>query len=313
MDSDQQATLYAELIDIIADEVRTLFEGLDPELWPGEEPGEQEQSDSLSQEQTEDENGAAEQGAAGHSGESGMDDDDYQVEEQSNPLAGCELPEGHSEDSRDTYFCDPLSSGYQPECCPDDEEPPREADDQEEDMDHPPPPPEMPACGAEIAFGIESTLVRVKNAFEELSFLSKLRLCIDPFAMTNWDLDVPKAANPCGGKQNGVDCIESNQVCGRCHDFWDINYILVGLMFRLCSYTYFTAESSTTIWKLGKGQMRDAVFYFLRYGYHSTNSNLCTYIDNNFLGTSSTDAALCTKKCDKELRGPFKTHIPNIQ
>ncbi|MBJ80343.1 MAG: hypothetical protein CMH60_03405 [Myxococcales bacterium] len=336
MDQAQQDELYMELIGMIADQVAELFDALSQE-----DKGALEESmaniygedfDLEENENEEEQSGAAEMpsGYAGHEaamgeanpnmeyameGDAGTDPGGAGQQGKSagdgdggDDVVACVVPEQY-ESAPGTYFCDMLSPGFDQECCSElTGEPPPEPEPEPE------PPTQPPSCGAEIGstFGLDRTLLRVKQKFENLGFLQKMRLCTDPFAMINWDLIVPLAGFPCAGKNDEIDCSLTYQICGRCHDFWDINYVLVGLMFRLCDYTFFTANSVTSLWKLKKGQVRDAVFYFLRYGYYSTNRSACTYINNNFLGTSATDAGLCKTNCQRKFRGPFKTHIPWI-
>jgi RHS repeat-associated protein len=99
------------------------------------------------------------------------------------------------------------------------------------------------SCGADITDGLRAAMRDAERRFGNAPWYSKMRGCLGfvfplpPFSMRNWDLEIEeKSASPqC---PIGDECQHTVTVDGKCHDKWEVNYILYGKSFSLCAGSF---------------------------------------------------------------------------
>lgn len=97
------------------------------------------------------------------------------------------------------------------------------------------------------------TLIKPRQEFNDLSWWGKLWACFTPSWAVKWDMhfeNIP-AFEGC------EECDETNMLGGKCYDRFEINYILFGMMGRLCDMSQTNYESLIAAWKKFGVPVRD--------------------------------------------------------
>ena len=121
-------------------------------------------------------------------------------------------------------------------------------------------------CGPDITNALEDALSRVKSEFSTWSSSKRYLACTGlvtvPAAAFSWDI---RELGP-GGRANFAKqypgcgtCGHSVQVAGRCHYSGSVNYVVYGVMMRLCHDHLSRSESSIADW-FSRNEMLEMIY-----------------------------------------------------
>lgn len=111
-------------------------------------------------------------------------------------------------------------------------------------------------CGPDVTSAIDDALARVRSAFAGWSGLKRAHACANlvtlPGAAFSWDIvELGPGGRAQFSAQYRPDCStcgHSVQVGNRCHYSGSVNYVVYGVMMRLCHDHYSRDESSFANW-----------------------------------------------------------------
>ena len=109
------------------------------------------------------------------------------------------------------------------------------------------------SCGPEIKESLVNTLIAARQRFNNQSWWGQLQSCNVLVWPLKWDIyfdNIPLFLD-CGS------CVQTYMVGGTCYDRWEINYLLFGVMNRLCGQTAATMNQYITAWKMFGVPIRD--------------------------------------------------------
>ncbi len=171
-------------------------------------------------------------------------------------------------------------------------------------------------CGPKIDALLKNTLHRVKNKFNSLSFLDKIKHCAAIYWPTTWDIDgltnqkgdtncsyawLRNAFPKCGSGNSTCSCTVS--VGGQCFHPYTVNYVLFGVMNRLCLRDPRDMAALIAGWKLYYG-LKDTVgaVEWAMAGYWGLP---------NVPTPSSSLTATCQDKCNTMATNPLCSALGN--
>ncbi len=95
-------------------------------------------------------------------------------------------------------------------------------------------------CGPDATLALAYTVQHIYNAYVAASHLQRLRLCVQfqiPLVIDAIDIyGIHGGAENSPNCPRGADCQNTLQVDGQCHNSWVINYIAMGIGYRLCAW-----------------------------------------------------------------------------
>jgi RHS repeat-associated protein len=171
-------------------------------------------------------------------------------------------------------------------------------------------------CGPEHKEALITTLIDVRQRFNALSWMERnFRQCNPLNWIGVWDIHFKSDPN-CGG------CKETVMVGGICYDKWEVNYLLFGVMSRLCNNTQLAMRNNIRDWKrFGKpfvalcngeeitNELTPTVIEFAEIGWREFPREpiFRSYLDH--LPPSDNRLTEC-KDCGVEIKGKLRTDWP---
>jgi hypothetical protein len=175
-------------------------------------------------------------------------------------------------------------------------------------------------CGPDITDELEKALARVRSEFGRWGGLKRYNACLDlvtlPGAAISWDI---RELGP-GGRQaftssyGGCDtCGNSVQVGRDCHYSGSVNYVVYGVMMRLC-HDYMAHEDSVFADWFSSEEMLELIYMHKNKTgtpaanfQASNNWALSGYHSGSLRPIPKGDRPDCKKRCSKSYSGPGLT------
>ena len=182
-------------------------------------------------------------------------------------------------------------------------------------------------CGPDISSALEQALGRVRSAFSSWSGPKRYFACTNlvtlPGAAVSWDIrELGPGGRGAFSKQypDCGSCGQSVQVGNGCHYAGSVNYVVYGVMMRLC-HDYLSKENSSIADWFSREEMLELVYMHKnKTGSQAANfqaSNewaLAGYQSGSIRPTPRGDRAGCEAPCSKAYSGPGLTvnWLPNV-
>ena len=119
------------------------------------------------------------------------------------------------------------------------------------------------SCGADITASLTAAMQDAERRFSNAPWYSKVWGCLGfwlplPSSMDNWDLQIDEdSVSPrC---PLGEECQHTVTVAGKCHDKWEVNYILYGKSFSLCAGNFRAMNRNIVLWNTIGAAVRNAI------------------------------------------------------
>ncbi len=118
-------------------------------------------------------------------------------------------------------------------------------------------------CGPDITTSLTAAMQDAERRFSSAPWYSKAWGCLGfwlplPSSMSNWDLQIDEnSSSPLC--PIGDECRHTVTIAGKCHDKWEVNYILYGKSFSLCAGSFRAMNQNIVLWNTIGTAVRNAI------------------------------------------------------